>query len=450
LKKLSALLLGGLSICVGATSQKASANTEAKPYVIVISLDGLPARALEDPMLPMPTLRLLASHGSFATAMRPINPTVTWPNHTTLVTGVDASKHHVMANGLIKFSANEAEPEIEPWINKDKLVHAHTLYEAAAEKGLTTGQVDWVAIYGARGVTWHFGEKPDPASPISQELVSQGILTQDQVAHFGAGSSPAWRDEIWTDAAVDIIEQHAPNLLLLHLLQTDSIQHMYAPMTPAAYVAYAYADTCIARVVEAVRKEGLLDRTTFFIVSDHGFASFTHSIHINVALQQQGLLRREGDRYAGSVLVKAEGGAAQVFIPDTKQRALLLPRLKTYLESLPGVAHVYTNEEALAIGLPSEHDTDQAPQLFLTADRDYAFSDDAADSLVTTHPAEGQHGYLNTDSDMQALFVASGAHIRQGVQLGAITNLRIAPTVAAVLGVDLRSAQEKPLTEILK
>lgn len=431
-------------------SQQISANHQPAPRVIVISLDGLPARALEDPLLPMPTLRALAAHGSFATAMRPINPTVTWPNHTTLVTGVDAGTHHVMANGLIEFPPNQAEPVIEPWVDKDKLVHAQTIYEAAADAGLTTGQVDWVAIYGARGVSWQFSEKPDPASSIPAELVAQGILTRDQVEHFGMASSPAWRDEIWTDAAVDIIERHKPNLLLLHLLQTDSLQHMYAPMSPAAYATYAYADACIARVVEAVRNAGLLDNTTFFVVSDHGFASFTHSIHLNYGLQQQHLLRKVGDSYSGPVLVKAEGGAAEVFIPDVEQRALLVGRLKSYFASLPGLAHVYTNQEALAIGLPSEQETDQAPQLFLTAAPDYAFSDEVATSLVTTHPAEGQHGYLNTDSDMQALFVASGAHIRQGVHLGAITNLQVAPTIAAILGLRLPDAQEKALSEILR
>lgn len=400
-------------------------------------------------MLPMPTLRSLAAQGATAVAMQPVNPTVTWPNHTTMVTGVDASKHHVMANGLIEFPADHSEPQIAPWIAKDKLVHAHTLYEAATEKGLTTAQVDWVAIYGARGVTWDFGEKPDPSGAIAQELVAQGTLTKDQVDHFGRGSSPAWRDQIWTSAAVDIIEKHQPNLLLLHLLQTDTIQHMAAPMTPSAYAAYAYADTCIARVVEAVRNAGLLDRTTFFLVSDHGFASFTHTIHLNTGLEQQGLVHRDGARYKGSVLVKAEGGAAHVFIPDTTQRAVLVPRLKAYLASLPGVAHVYTNEEQLALGLPRERDTEQAPQLFVTADHDYAFSDDRASAVITTHPAEGQHGYLNTDSDMQALFIASGAHIRSGVQLGSISNLQVAPTVASVLGVRLGKAQESPLTEML-
>ncbi|WP_103931046.1 alkaline phosphatase family protein [Bryocella elongata] len=447
---MSVLVLAALTTCAGIDAQAPLKEAAAGAHVVVISLDGFPARALQDPMLPMPTLRSLAARGASATAMQPINPTVTWPNHTAMITGVDASQHHVMANGLIEFPADHGEPTIEPWVAKEKLVHAHTLYEAATEKGLTTAQVDWVAIYGAKGVTWDFGERPDASGTIAHELVAQGTLTAEQVRHFGDGSSPAWRDEIWTAAAVDIIEKHKPNLLLLHLLQTDTLQHMYAPLTPAAYAAYADADACIARVVDAVREAGLLDRTTFFLVSDHGFASFTHTIHLNVGLEQQGFVHRSGDRYTGPVLMKAEGGAAEIFIPDTTQRATLVPKLKEYFATLPGVAHVYTNAEARAIGLPSEQDTDQAPQLYLTATPDYAFSDESAATLITAHPAEGQHGYLNTDSDMQALFIASGARIRSGVHVGSISNLRVAPTIASVLGVRLDQAQDSPLSEIFQ
>jgi predicted AlkP superfamily pyrophosphatase or phosphodiesterase len=68
------------------------------------------------------------------------------------------------------------------------------------------------------------------------------LLTQEQVERFN-DSTPAWRDEIWTDAAIDILIHHTPNLLLFHLLQTDTLQHQYGPMTSAAYAAYAYADT---------------------------------------------------------------------------------------------------------------------------------------------------------------------------------------------------------------
>ena len=47
--------------------------------VVVISLDGFPAYALEDPKLPLPTLRRLAAEGARAKAMVTNNPTVTWP-----------------------------------------------------------------------------------------------------------------------------------------------------------------------------------------------------------------------------------------------------------------------------------------------------------------------------------------------------------------------------------
>lgn len=418
--------------------------------VVVITVDGFPARALNDPRLPMPTLRALASHGAVAAGMQPVNPTVTWPNHTSLITGVDASKHHVIANGLLEFPADGSEPKVSPWVDVDKLVHARTLYAAAHDAGMTTGQVDWVAIYGAKTVDWQFGEVPDPDGAIASDLIAAGAATRDELVHFGTGSSPAWRDEMWTDAAVDIVKKHAPNLLLVHLLQTDTLQHELGPLTPTAYAAYAYADACIARIVEAVRAAGALDRTTFFILSDHGFAASTHSIHLNAALVEQGLLHKDGAHYKGSVLTKAEGGSAYVFIRNAGERQALQTQLKARFATLPGVAAVYTNEEARALGLPSEVNSDQGPQLFLVAQHGYGFSDAVSDQVITEHPSDGQHGYLNTMPDMQALFVASGAGIREGVKLDSISNLRVAPTIAKILGMELPDAKETVLTQILK
>lgn len=440
----------GVFLCATLTAQERTAQSDTKPMVVVITVDGFPARALNDPRLPMPTLRALAARGAVAAGMQPVNPTVTWPNHTTLITGVDAGQHHVIANGLVEFPAGEGEARVAPWVDKGRLVHARTLYEAAADAGMTTGQVDWVAIYGAKGVDWQFNEVPDATNGISRELIEQGAMTREQLEHFGEGSSPAWRDEIWTDAAVDIVEKHRPNLLLFHLLETDTLQHQLGPLTPTAYAAYAYADACIARVVEAVRKAGALNRTTFFILSDHGFAASTYSIHLNTGLVEQGLLHKNGRSYKGAVLTKAEGGSAHVFIRDASQRQTLVPRLKAYFASLPGVAGVYTNDEARSIGLPSDAESDQGPQLFLVAARGYGFSDGPADSVITEHPTDGQHGYLNTMPEMQALFVASGAGIREGVKLGVISNLRVAPTIAKVLGVQLPDAKQPPLAEVLK
>ncbi|WP_233842525.1 alkaline phosphatase family protein [Dyella sp. 2HG41-7] len=445
-----------LSLVGNACSQTSTASNDGTaadhgPIVVLITIDGFPARALKDPRLPMPTLRALQAHGASAVAMQPINPSVTWPNHTALITGVNAAEHHVMANGLITFPSDGSVPEVKPWTPKDQLVHARTLYDALAEKGMSTGQVDWVAIYGAKNVRWAFAEQPDADGPIARDLIAQHLVTRDAVASFGDDSTPAWRDQIWTDAAIDILTRHTPNLLLFHLLQTDTLQHEYGALSPAAYAAYAYADASIARLIDAARKAGLLDRITFVIASDHGFADYTHIIHPNVALVRQGLLHKTDGKYRGDVWIQPEGGEASLYIRDKTKRASLVPQLKHYFETLPGVAAVYTGDDAQRLGIPTPGSTDQAPDLYLIAKPDYAFMDGAEEPLITNvKPARGAHGYLNTEADMQALFIASGAHIRPGVNLGAISNLRVAPTIARLLDISLPAATQPPLNDMLQ
>ncbi|GLQ87494.1 alkaline phosphatase family protein [Dyella flagellata] len=420
------------------------------PIVVLITIDGFPARALRDPKLPMPTLRKLMQEGVYAQAMQPINPAVTWPNHTTLITGVNASEHHVMANGLITFPPDGSKPQVKPWTPKDQLVHARTLYDALAEKGMSTGQVDWVAIYDAKHVQWSFAEQPDANGLIARDLIAQGLVTKEQLATFGDDSTPAWRDEIWTDAAIDILTRHTPNLLLFHLLQTDTLQHEYGALSPAAYAAYAYADTCIANLIDAARKAGLLDRITFVIASDHGFADYTHLIHPNAELVRQGLLHSVQGSYRGDVWIQPEGGEASLYIRDRSKRAALVPKLKADFEKLPGVAAAYTASDANQLGLPTPGSTDQAPDLYLAAKAGYSFTDGSKQLITDVNPARGGHGYLNSEADMQALFIAAGAHVRHGAALGVISNLRVAPTIAKLLQVSLPAATQAPLSEILQ
>ena len=196
-------------------------------HVVVISLDGFPGWAMDDPYLPVPTLRRLAASGASARTMRPVDPTVTWANHTSMVTGVTPAQHGVIFNGLLIRKPGVA-PVVEPWRDKQELVHGRTLYDAAHEKGLTTAQVDWVAILNAPSITWEFPERPDPKGGIAQEAVKAGILTQADLEGF-ASKNILWRDRIWTMAAAHIIRQHRPNLMLFHLLNLDSTQHRYGP-----------------------------------------------------------------------------------------------------------------------------------------------------------------------------------------------------------------------------
>ena len=249
-----------------------------------------------------------------------------------------------------------------------------------------------------------------------------------------------------------MLTHHTPNLLLLHLLETDTLQHEYAPLTPAAYAAYAYADSCIP--LASWRRRGpqaYLIVLRSFLTSDHGFGTITHTIRPNVALAERGVLQKQYVSYKGSAWFLAEGGEASLFIRDDSNRAALVRELKTYFATVPGIAGAYTGEEEQKLGIPAIGTTDQAPDLYLAAEPGYSFMADVQGPIVSDLPSpKGTHGYLNTDSDMQALFVISGARIRSGIDLGEITNLRVAPTIATILGVTLPAAMQEPLSQALQ
>jgi predicted AlkP superfamily pyrophosphatase or phosphodiesterase len=253
---------------------------------VVLSVDGLPAFALDDPKLPMPTLRMMAAQGTAARAMRTVNPTVTWPNHTSMVTGVDASIHQVLFNGRLMKSTPTAAPRVEPWRDKAEMVHAPTVYDLAFRSGLTTAQVDWVAITNPGTITWEFAERPGLQGAVEREMIAAGEASESDIAGFFK-SNPAWRDLMWTRAAAFITRKHKPNLGLYHLLNLDGAHHTYGPRTPAGNTAMAFADTLIRQILDASRAAGTFDRTTFLLVSDHGFKPVKKYIRGNVALKPQ-------------------------------------------------------------------------------------------------------------------------------------------------------------------
>jgi predicted AlkP superfamily pyrophosphatase or phosphodiesterase len=353
--------------------------------------------------------------------MRPVNPTVTWPNHTAMVTGVDVSKHHVLYNGLLTHPGGGALPVVEPWRDKEEMVHAPTVYDLAFQAGLVTAQVDWVAIYHAKTITWQFPELPDPNGAIEREMIAAGTVTPEQLRKF-EDSSQVWQDQMWTDAAQDILEKHTPDLLLFHLLTLDDTSHEYGPMSPASFTAMAFLDDRVKQILDTLNRTGLASRATVIVVSDHGFRTIAHKIHPNVLLLQKNLLRPGASEPKDGAYVVAEGG----------------------------VERVYGTEEFAALGLPTPAQSDQAPDIVLAAKPDYAFSGESGGNFVTEVHEGGTHGYLNTDPKMQAIFIACGAGIPNGIRLGNISNLDVAPTIAELLGLQMLNVEGHAIQQIIK
>jgi predicted AlkP superfamily pyrophosphatase or phosphodiesterase len=146
--------------------------------------------------------------------------------------------------------------------------------------------------------------------------------------------------------------------------------------------------------------------------------------------------------------VVPDGGTAMVYVKDPAQRATLVPKLIALFTKLDGVEHVYQQQDLAGLGLPSPQQSDQAPDLLIAAKPGYGFASGSQGS-GNGDSSGGTHGYLNSDSEMQAIFLAWGDGIRPGVRLDRISNLDVAPTIATLLGVELKSVTGHPLDKVL-
>ena len=189
-------------------------------------------------------------------------------------------------------------PRVEPWRDKSELVHARTLYDAAHERGLTTAQVDWVAIQNAPTITWEFPERPDPkgqsrrrwsrpascrrpTSRRSTRRTSCGAITSGP---GGGAHPPAASPE---PAAVPPA-QPGLDAAPLRTAHAGGDGRDGAPRLAGCDHP------------EALEKTGFWPRTTVFVVSDHGFKAVKRQIRPNVVFAKAGLITVEGGKVAGA------------------------------------------------------------------------------------------------------------------------------------------------------
>ena len=430
-------------------------ESSGDPYVVIISIDGFPAWYLWDEEIPLPNIRKLARNGVYAEAMIPSNPSNTWSNHTTMVTGVYPQKHGVLHNGKL-IRGGPGEPV---YVDREKtryeLVYTPTLYEAAYENGLRTADINWPCTRDATSLHDRFPDTPFSVRHMSPklrgELMKMGLLNEDDRERAGLGRTGAGRAFLRSAAALQVIEHRTPNLILIHLTFVDTIHHNYGVDSDAGHTAIALADRHIGDFLEALENAGVRDNTSIFIVSDHGFKNIDRQIAPNVLLRQNGLLKTddEGNISRARIQVISTGGTAMVFATDPATRDEDLQTARDLFEQVHGIDRILTPDEYAEYGLPLPDENEQMGDLFLSAGEGHAFHNRATGDDVITNARRGYHGFLNDNPKMETVFIASGRNIPGGQTLGTVDVRSLAPTAARLLGVPFETADLPPLDEIL-
>ena len=221
----------------------------------------------------MPTIRKLAKSGAVAKGMITSFPSVTWPAHTSLVTGVQPAKHGVIGNSVWNRKLDRSVVYIgDPELTKNEAVRMPTLYDAAHRAGLTCGSVIWPACNGADSLKWCI---PDAGKPeLHAKFTTPGFIAELAKEKIDAAKLGEWgwskehsteRDVLYTRVTQYLLEKQRANLILVHLITPDGIEHAYGPHTPEAYQSVKESDQRVAEIWQTLEQPEFAGKATLFV-----------------------------------------------------------------------------------------------------------------------------------------------------------------------------------------
>jgi hypothetical protein len=363
--------------------------------VVLISLDGTRPAELNEAMLP--SLAALGRKGARAEALVPVDPTNTFPNHVSLVTGVWPEEHRMVNNQFIdpvrgSFSRKRKKPH--SWIESEPI------WSIAERHGLPTASFYWVGSEGP----WKAGPGPREARKFSSRTLEKTKV--NQILKWLAISDPLLR----------------PRLITCWFHGADHAGHVSGPGTKAVAKSLSPQNTQIARLVDEMEKRGLFESTTLIFVSDHGMATARKRVNLGRELRRAGL----------EVSLLGIGGfSIGVFDDGTKSELNL----------------VRAAEIAQNFGLEAWPST-QAPAEWHVDDPrfgDFVVRAPIGTAIVGTMTMiDGFHGYDSREPAMAGLLVARGRGVEVGAQLGRVSSLSIAPTVLRLLGLPVPTQMKSP------
>jgi hypothetical protein len=233
--------------------------------VVVISVDGLDYRYLQnrDQLgLKIPHLRRLMKEAIVADGVVGEVPTITWPSHTTMLTGVPPAMHGIEKNQVWNYSS----------------IKVKTLWTELRAAGRTSAAITWPVTVDAP-ITWNLPEVFAKRQGGSMDLASIAKSATPGLIEEIAAKHPSFPQQ-WVDdrtrtlATRFLLRKKHPDFLALHLVELDSEEHQTSPFSPNSKALLEYTDELIGEIVTDLPRDSML-----VIVSDHGFVPVEKTVH---------------------------------------------------------------------------------------------------------------------------------------------------------------------------
>jgi len=425
---------------------------------IVFSADALVYEDIQY-LLTKPRFKELYERGSAVKTMKTIYPTVTYPAHTSMSTGVYPEKHKITNNFLFV----PGQIKNLPWEWFADSIKSPDMFTAMKKAGLTTASVFWPVTGNHKYIDYLIDEywPQSKTDSIHDALIRSGTteeLYKVAVAPFLKNVTVRKHpetDELIIKACCAIIENYKPDFLALHTGDVDAYRHKTGAFSPVVTKGVDDTEKDLYELMEATKRAGVYEETNFFLISDHGQMDIVRSIKLNAIFAENGLIKVEKDEVVDwDVWCHSTGMSAQIRLKDPNNKKIYdkTYALLTHLcdDGVYGISKVYTTAEIKEL----EH-LDGPFSFVVETDGYTSFADDFTRPLVKQLDlsdyrfGKATHGYL-PDKGPQPVFFAFGPDIKSGVILERRSTVDEAPTYAKILGAEMPWADGSPINEIIK
>jgi predicted AlkP superfamily pyrophosphatase or phosphodiesterase len=448
-RRLFAVILVTLASAVAVVSAVRPQGRPEPPLLVMISIDGLRPdyiTAADAHGAKVPNLRRFMKEGTYADGVQGVVPTVTYPSHTTLITGVWPAKHGILANATFDPLRKNAEGWY--WYSED--IKVPTLWDAAANAGRTTASVQWPVSVGAH-VNWVIPEFWRASTPEDAKLLravsTPGLLVEAQQElgpYCGGIETTVDADKTRGRYAQWILEKKHASLLTLHLIALDHIEHETSPFSAEAIATLEELDGVIGEV-RATAEKLAPGRAFVAVVSDHGFVKTENQLNLFPAFREAKLFTVDdkGKITDWQAIPWVTGGSAAIVVKDLNDTATLTQVRKL----LARVASDPVNGVDRVLEADDLHQRGGYPSasFFVSLKPGWKTGSSLTDPLLSKVKLGGTHGQLPDVPELRASFFLVGPGVVAGKSLGLIDMRDIAPTVAHAAGLALPSADGKNL-----
>jgi predicted AlkP superfamily pyrophosphatase or phosphodiesterase len=427
----------------------AAAQEKAPPILVMISIDGLRPdyiTAADAHGAKVPNLQRFLKEGTYAEGVVGVLPTVTYPSHTTLVTGVWPAKHGILANTTF----DPLQKNFQGWYWYADDIRVPTLWDAAAQAGRTTASIQWPVTVGAR-VTWNIPEFWRASTADDAKLLravsTPGLLpeAQAEIGEYRGGIDNAPEsDEIRGRYAQWMLEKKHPGFLLLHVAALDHIQHETGPFSSEAVAILERLDSVIGSLRDTAERLAP-GRALVAVVSDHGFVKADAQLNLFPAFREAKLFSvdEKGKIADWKAMPWTTGGSAAIVLKDPNDSATLAQ----VRELLAKLARDPANGIDRILEAEGLHKRGGYPtaSFFVGLKPGWRTGNSLDGPVLSKIKTGGAHGELPDLPELRASFFLVGPGVPAGRSLGIIDMRDVAPTLAHAAGLSLPTADGKNL-----